>query len=139
MSLVDINWNPDRRQLRNFGWAALAATAVLSILLHWVKGAPLRWVLLPPAFGMVVFVLSVVSTALTRGVYRVLVALTLPVGIAVSFVLMAGFYFLLLTPLGLVFKIIGRDPLHRKFDPGSESYWTAHSPPESPDRYFHQF
>jgi hypothetical protein len=64
---------------------------------------------------------------------------SLPIGWAVSFILLAAFYFLLLTPLGLFFRLIGRDTLGRKFDPDAESYWLTRQPPKNLDRYFHQF
>jgi hypothetical protein len=52
---------------------------------------------------------------------------------------MAIFYFLLLTPLGLLFRLMGRDALGRKFDSNTNSYWIARRSPEKLDRYFHQF
>ena len=55
-----------------------------------------------------------------------------------SFVLLASFYFLLLTPIALLFRLIGRDPLHRRFDRGESSYWAPRKPTASLDRYFHQ-
>jgi hypothetical protein len=59
--------------------------------------------------------------------------------LVVSFTLMAIFYFLLLTPLGLIFRLTGRDSLRRKFDSNTNSYWIVRRQPENPDRYFHQF
>jgi hypothetical protein len=38
-----------------------------------------------------------------------------------------------------LFKIIGRDAMHRKFDPSAETYWIKRRPPESVKRYFRQF
>lgn len=51
----------------------------------------------------------------------------------------SAFYFLLLTPLGLLFRLIGRDPLCRKFDSDVKSYWLTHKSPKNLDSYFHQF
>jgi hypothetical protein len=52
---------------------------------------------------------------------------------------LAAFYFLLLAPLGLFFRLIGRDPLCRKFDSNANSYWLSRQPPKGPEQYFHQF
>ena len=41
----------------------------------------------------------------------------------------AVMYFGLFTPIGLVFRLIGRDPLHRARRPGVESYWTPKPAP----------
>ena len=45
----------------------------------------------------------------------------------------------LFTPIGLVFRLIGRDPLQRARRPGSESYWTPKPAPADLRRYFKQF
>jgi hypothetical protein len=65
--------------------------------------------------------------------------LTLPIGFVVSFILLAVFYYLVITPIGLVFRLMGRDPLCRKFDNTTDSYWLPHKPVETVDRYFRQF
>ena len=44
--------------------------------------------------------------------------------------------------LGLIFKIIGKDPMNRKFDPKAESYWVDHEVIGSDDglkRYERQY
>jgi hypothetical protein len=139
MSLVEIDWHPKRKQLRNLGKIALIATAVISLLLYVLKEVAIQWALIIFAAGLIIFLSSIISLRLTRGIYIVLTAVTLPIGLAVSFILLSAFYFLLLAPLGLLFRLTGRDVLGRKFDPTAESYWLRRKPPESSERYFHQF
>ena len=62
----------------------------------------------------------------------------MPIGFVVSFVLLAVFYFLLLTPVALVFRLIGRDALRRRFDAAAPSYWVPHKTNQDLQRYFHQ-
>ena len=57
----------------------------------------------------------------------------------VSFVLLAVFYYLLITPVGLFFRLTGRDILQRKFDASAESYWHPRRPAGNIKRYFNQF
>lgn len=139
MSLIEVNWRPNNKQLRGFGKIALVALAIISVVLYLVKGLEIRWVLAIAAVGLAIFASSLISLRLTRAIYLGLVVATLPIGLVVSFVLLAAFYFLLLTPLAFVFRLIGRDPLRRKFDSGAESYWLTHDPPQGPERYFRQF
>ncbi len=139
MSFVEINWHPKRKQLQNFGKIALIATAVISLLLYLLKGVAIQWASIIFAAGLIIFLSSVISLRLTRGIYVVLTAVTFPIGLTVSFMLLAAFYFLLLAPLGLFFRLTGRDVLGRKFDPTAESYWQQRKPPDSSERYFHQF
>jgi hypothetical protein len=139
MSLIKINWYPKRKQLQNFGKIALIATAVISLLLYLLKGMAIQWALIVFAAGLIIFLSSVISLRLTRGIYVALTAVTFPIGLVVSLILLAGFYFLLLAPLGLLFRLLGRDPLCRRFDPAAKSYWLPRREPDSLDRYFHQF
>jgi hypothetical protein len=139
MSLVEINWQPNRKELRNFGIIALIASAVLSVLLYLLKGLGIQWIIIICSIGFIIFLSSIISAGLTRVIYVGLILLTLPIGWLVSFILLASFYFLLLTPLGLIFRLLGRDPLHRRFDSAADSYWLAWRPPDSNERYFHQF
>jgi len=139
MSLVEINWYPKRKQLRSFGIIALVASAIISLLFYLLKGAAIQWALAIFAVGFIIFASSMISFRLTRTIYVGLVAVTFPIGLVVSFTLLMAFYFLLLTPLGLIFRLIGRDALGRKFDPTADSYWLQRNPPENPERYFQQF
>ena len=139
MSLIEIDWNPKSKQLQSFGKIALVASAIISLLLYLFKGVAIQWVLIIFGFGFLIFIISLISLKLTKMIYLGMILLTMPIGYVVSFVLMATFYFLLLTPLGLFFRLIGRDPLYRKFDPNAKSYWLSRQPPKGPEQYFHQF
>lgn len=139
MSLVKINWSPARKELRSFGKIALAASVIICLLLYKFKSTPAPWLLLIFAAGSIIFLTSLISLKLTRMIYLGLVLATMPIGWAVSLLVMAMFYFLLLTPLGLVFRLFGRDPLDRKFKSKRESYWQRHRSPDSIERYFRQF
>lgn len=139
MSLVQINWNPKHKELRNFGIIALIASLFISLLLYLLKGLGTQWILVIFGIGFIIFLSSIISDKLSRIIYLGLTLVTLPIGWLVSFILLAAFYFLLLTPIGLIFRIVGRDMLHRKFDSITDSYWFTRQPPDSNDRYFHQF
>ena len=139
MSLVKIDWNPKSKQLQSFGKIALVASAVISLLLYLLKGVAIQWVLIIFAFGFIIFIISMISLELTKMIYLGMILVTLPIGWMVSFILLVAFYFLLLAPLGLIFRLIGRDPLCRKFDPNAKSYWLSRQPPKGPEQYFHQF
>ncbi len=139
MSLIEINWSPNRKELRKFGIIFLIASTLIALLLYLLKGLGIQWMAVIFAVGFVIFLSSVLSLKVTRGIYLGLILLTLPIGLVVSFTLMAIFYFLLLMPIGLIFRLIGRDALGRKFDSTVDSYWVPRQPPDSLDRYFHQF
>ena len=139
MPLIEVNWHPDTKQLRLFGLSALAASAVLACVLVFVWAVAVIWAFVAVGVGTALLLCSLIWPRAARVLYLVLTIAVLPIGFAVSFVLLAAFYFLLLTPVGLFFRLLGRDPLGRRFDRSCESYWTPRRPPASVDRYFHQF
>ena len=71
--------------------------------------------------------------------YLALTAISLPISYVLSHVLFAIVYYGIITPLGLIFRLMGRDPLERRFDPQASSYWMERSPQTSVRRYFRQF
>jgi len=139
MSLVEINWYPKQKELRNFANIALVASLIISCLLYLFKGVRVQWAVIIVAAGFVIFMCSFVSLKLTRIIYLCLILVTFPIGWAISMTLLTAFYFLLLMPLGFVFRLLGRDPLCRKYDPDAKSYWLTRQEPDSLDRYFHQY
>jgi hypothetical protein len=152
MSLIEIEWHPTDRQLRVFGVSGLLASIAGAFVLSFVWGVATLWAIIVLAAGAAIFLCSLTSPAVTRILYLGLTLVGMPIGLVVSFLLLAAFYFLLLTPLALVFKIIGRDPLCRSWrgrpalgkrrqgrDALATSYWVPHKSNDDPERYFHQF
>jgi hypothetical protein len=139
MSLIEINWYPKRKELRNFAMIALIASVIVTSLLYLLKGVRIQWAVIIFAAGFGIFLSSFVSLKLTRIIYLGLILVTFPIGWGISMILLTAFYFLLLMPLGLLFRLLGRDPLCRKFDPAAKSYWLVRRQPDSLDRYFHQY
>jgi hypothetical protein len=65
--------------------------------------------------------------------------LAFPIGWTISQLIVALLYYGLFTPIGIVFRLIGRDPLHRTHRPGIPTYWSPKMTATDPKRYFQQF
>jgi hypothetical protein len=148
MSLVAVNWKPDARQLRWFGLFCVLGFGGLGtwiFLRQHVFGFELSTVAATRtayalwSLGTVCGLTGLVAPTALRPLYVVLTALALPIGFVVSHVLMALIYYGLITPIGLYFRLRGRDPLKRKLDPQATSYWDAREPVRDRARYFRQF
>ena len=150
--LVEIEWHPTDRQLRVFGVSGLLASIAGALVLSFIWGVAVLWAILVLAAGAAIFLCSLTSTKVTRILYVALTLVGMPLGLVVSLILLAAFYFLLLTPLALFFRLIGRDPLCRSWrgrpalerrrqgqDALATSYWVPHKSNEDAERYFHQF
>jgi len=138
MSLVEINWNPEKTELRKFGLIAVIFLGTAGLILKFVIGAGTTWAVGVALAGLLIFIITLISAKAAKIIYLAMTLAAFPIGFVVSIVLMGTFYFLILTPVGLVFKLIGRDPLVRKFEPDSSTYWIPRKHTEDPERYFHQ-
>jgi len=49
-------------------------------------------------------------------------------GIVMTYILLTLTYVIVITPIGLLMRIFGKDPLKRKFDPQTASYWVTVDP-----------
>ena len=63
-----------------------------------------------------------------RPIYVGWMVLAFPIGWTISQVILALMFYGLFTPIGLIFRLIGRDPLHRARQPG----WSRTGPPRQP-------
>ena len=53
---------------------------------------------------------------------------------------MATLFFLVVTPTGMVMRLLGKDPLHRRFEPNAKTYWIERAPSGSgPESMRNQF
>ena len=80
--------------------------------------------------GDAVFILRILSG---------MILITFPIGWLISHMVMALFYYGIITPIAVIFRITGRDPLRRKYDPQADTYWIPYKHKRSSKDYFHQF
>jgi ABC-type uncharacterized transport system permease subunit len=136
MSLIRIERNPSSRQLLVFGAAWLAFFA------FWGGASQMRGrhgaaeVLL--AVAIAVPLLGAASRRALRLAYVAMSYATYPIGYAVSHIVLAVVYFLVLTPIGLAMRLLGNDPLSRTIEPGAKSYWKPRGKSGSAESYFNQ-
>ena len=60
------------------------------------------------------------------------------VGVGLTWLLLAPFFYLCMVPGRLLLKILGKDPLQRPWDRGRTSYWTDRKP-RDPQSYTRQY
>ncbi len=137
MSLIRINRKPSPKDLRVFSalWLIfLLALGAIAFSKGYEKAA-----IAACALSIGIGGLGLVFPRSARPVYIGAMYATFPIGFALSHLILAVIYFLLLTPIGLVMRLMGRDPLHRRFDPQKFSYWEARSQERSPASYLKQY
>ena len=137
MSLVQINWNPSKKDLRIFGISMIAGLAVVALLLWY------RWHLwtagtIVLVAGHVIGLIGLSGTRAALPLYRAWMAVAFVLGSVVSRLLLAVFFYGMITPMGLAMRLLGRDKLSRRRR--EQTYWVDAPPaPAEPARYERQF
>ncbi len=81
-----------------------------------------------------------IRPAWISGLYAAWMLAAFPIGWIMSYVVAGVVYFGVITPIGLLMRLTGRDSLGLRFDPKASTYW-VNTEDEEPDpaRYFRQF
>lgn len=140
MALIELNTDPTRRQLRQFGGLWLVVVSVLAAL-AWRADKPATVVVVMAATAVLVPVVGWIAPRFMRWVWIGMSAVAWPIGMVVSFTVLTLVYFGIVTPIGLVMRLTGRDPLERRLEPDMGSYWSPRAEEGSADprRYLRQF
>ena len=136
MSLFEVEYHPERRQLRVFGVAGAAVLAVTGAMVYPPQptAAGLIW-----AAAAVAGAFAIMRPGALRWVYVGSMLVTWPIGLVVSWVVLAVVFYGVVTPVGLVMRLYGRDALGRRFDRRATTYWVPRAPANDPERYFRQY
>ena len=139
MAMIHLDLNPSAKKLRQFGWIAPIMLLAIGLMLRWRVGLSLSGLVGLCLVGVLLFLMSRVSSKLVRPVYVGLMIIGFPIGWVISHLVMLLFYFGIITPVALIFRLFGRDMLHRRWDRQCETYWTEHLRCDNVERYFRQF
>jgi len=111
---------------RSFG-LVFAAVFLLVALFPLLHGQALRhWALI--VSGALVLIVFFMPALLTHP-NRLWLRLGLLLNAVVSPVAMGVLFYVVITPIGLVMRGFGHDPLRLMFDPAAASYWIKREPP----------
>lgn len=122
---------------RSFG---LVFAAVFLIIACWplFYGETPRWwsVVVSAAFA----VIALLKPALLARLNRLWMKFGILLGKVVSPIALGILFYGVLTPIGAVIRLTGKDPLRLKLDSGADSYWIRREPPgPPPDSMTNQF
>jgi len=109
-----------QRDLRKFG---IMVGGVFCALGLWfcVRHKPYYWHVL--AAGVPLLVLGAILPRTLKWIYVGWMALAMVLGAIVSTILLTLLFYFVVTPVGLVACLAGKDFLNRKLEPSAASYW----------------
>jgi len=128
---VDASDRAVRATMRVF----LVLGLVVSVWWNWTLDAwtvPVPWI--PAAVGSLLWGLAAMAPALARPFHRLWMAFAVVLGFFMTRVILLVVFFGLVSPIGIVMRLAGRDPLDRSPTRSADSWWIRRPAPELPSQ-----
>jgi hypothetical protein len=138
MTWSDIPFRPAQKALRQFAGAWLVFFFAFGLHQYFARGHQSAGIALM-VLALVIGVVGLVWPAAVRWLFVSWMVLAFPIGWLVSQFMLLLMFFVLIAPVALLFRLRGRDPLHRKPAPGRGSFWLPKETPRDVRRYFCQY
>jgi hypothetical protein len=135
MSLIEINWSPSDRQLRQFGWLCLI---VLPLLGWWWRASP-TWLAILFSLACLVVALAYLQPRVVRPLFVGIILLAAPIGMLTGELAMLLIYFAIFLPISLAFRLARRDALQLRIDRKAASYWQGKTEPKDVASYYRRY
>jgi len=138
MRWSDIQFDPTHKTLRQFAGLWLAFFGALALWHGLARGRTVVGL----SLGLLALLVGLPGLARPqwmRLIYVGWMVLAFPIGWTISQVMLAVMFFGLFAPIGLVFRLLGRDSLQRARQTELKSYWGPKPVPADLGRYFKQF
>lgn len=135
--MIDLNLNPTLRVLRQFAGTWLVVFGAFAAS-QWMRGNAVGAV----ALGMVAVIVCLAGVLRPRSIRWLFVASSVaafPIGWALSQLMLIALFVGVITPVAIVFKLIGRDRLWRARQSAHESYWKPKATTADMGRYLRQY
>lgn len=132
-----VNWRPDARELRRFAIAMLLGFSLLGLLSVWRASGISTLAIVLWITGLVLATAAFVPK-LGRVAYLSVYLPSSIMGYVVSHVILTLMFFLLITPLGIILRLMGKDPLQQRHQK-HKTAWTPVKQVKNEDSYYRQF
>ena len=123
IAMIHINWTPGKKVLRTFGISIIATIVVIGMIGFAYEWFSLKIALAigtPTVLSGAIVIAFPVST-ISKSMYHVWTLPALLIGSVMSVVIVSVVYYLVLTPTGIILRIVGHDSLMIKEK--RKSYW----------------
>ena len=125
-----------KKEIREFAFIVGGLLILISTIAMW-RGKPHPYIF---SCGIVMVICGIISPLLLKPLQKAWMAIAIVVGFFMSRIILAISYYLVVTPMGLLTKAMGKDILDEKLDASAKTYWKARdSKPKEKISYEQQF
>lgn len=127
---------PSSKDVRIF---AVILAAIFTFVGWRVFGNQFPWSCLAYTAATVALVLAAVAWQSLLGTYRAWMGLAIVLGSVVTRVILGVAYLVMILPIGVFFRLTGKDPMRRKLEPDAKTYWLPVAPIADRASYLRKF
>ncbi|MBM4269879.1 MAG: hypothetical protein FJ144_25305 [Deltaproteobacteria bacterium] len=139
MALIELKTDPTASEVRWFAalWLPLAG-AIFAAVTWYATGSTVVPVAIV-SFALAVAALGLLVPKAGRVALIAWMYATYPLGWAMSHLILGTIYFGVMTPIGLLRRLLQRDPLGLRIDRAATTYWVPRRRVDDLDAYFRRF
>ena len=136
--LEDIkNIKSGKKELREFGITIGIVFIVLGGIALWRGKAAYPYLIV---FGIVFAALGASLPSILKPLQKIWMAIVVIIGFFMSRIILGILFYLVITPIGMIMKISGKDILDERIEKSRSSYWVAiKGSPKTKESYENQF
>jgi hypothetical protein len=113
---------------RNFGIVFFVVFLIISFYPLAYDGDIIRWTLV---ISIIFLILGLINSKILNPLNRLWFKFGILLGRIISPIIMALIFFVVVTPIGLIMRLLRRDLLNLKYNKKSKSYWIENNGPKS--------
>lgn len=117
--------NTDEKECRKFGLVVGAVFALLGVFSWWRGHQQVFYYFLVP--GFLLMLLGAIAPKILKPIYRIWMTLALTMGFIMTGVILTTLYYGVVTPIGLIARLRGKQFLDLKFHEHKSTYWVPKS------------
>ena len=140
----EVNWSPDREGRKKFALSWIIGFPIIALIMFLIPGLiGETWSFRTP--GMVAGIgaglgaLFWLVPQIALPFYRIWFAFGCTMGLIIGNLLLSLFFLLMITPIGLLRRVLGSPAILKKPVDGKTSYWEDARQPTDPARYYQQY
>jgi hypothetical protein len=127
--------NTTTRDLCKFGLTVGGVFCLLG-LWFWLRHKPFFWYVLLP--GVPLIVVGAIFPRSLKWIYVAWMTFAIMLGMIVSTILLTLLFYLVVTPIGLFARVVGKDFLSQKLNPSAASYWIVRDVSKPKQKHEHE-
>ena len=122
--MIEVNWNPSSRTLRQFAAVSFVFFGAIATV-SWFRGGSWRVQAISLAVAITAGTVGLIRPHALRLPFVLLTYAVYPIGFTISHLILMIVFYGVITPLGVIARLMEPDPLQLRGDEKQSSYWIA--------------